>query len=259
MQKGMPNLLLKAFSTILGPIPVLSTEDAKHYNVMWKNLILSFRPRNFMELLLIRQVQDETWRILRYTRHRTVSIDRRFRQSLEFQSQRMKEQKARREALAKELAEKTGKPITDFARLMQLEGTIESSVADVDDILQRTPTEIDHNRALEAGIIFEEQLDRLTNSALGRRNDAIEQLELYREGLGKYWRLFSDELIVVGSVVAKLTEPSPVTSAPGDELPGEVLSPDVTATFDGGGLPDESIPPGVATTEARETSNQEGV
>ena len=78
-----------------------------------------------MELLLIRQVQDETWRILRYSRHGTVSIDRRFRQSLEFQSQRMKEQKARREALAKELAEKTGKPITDFARLMQLEGTIE--------------------------------------------------------------------------------------------------------------------------------------
>ena len=37
MQKGMPNLLAKAYSAILGPIPVLSTEDAKHYNVMWKN------------------------------------------------------------------------------------------------------------------------------------------------------------------------------------------------------------------------------
>ena len=45
MQKGMPNLLAKAYSAILGPIPVLSTEDAKHYNVMWKNAILSFRPR----------------------------------------------------------------------------------------------------------------------------------------------------------------------------------------------------------------------
>jgi hypothetical protein len=54
----------------------------------------------------------------------------------------MKEQKARREALAKELAEKTGKPVTDFARLMHLEGTIESSVADVDNNARRLKSSI---------------------------------------------------------------------------------------------------------------------
>jgi hypothetical protein len=51
------------------------------------------------------------------------------------------------------------------------------------------------HKALEAGIDFEEKLDKLINSALKRRNDAIEQLELYRAGLGRHWRRVSDEII----------------------------------------------------------------
>ena len=40
--------------------------------------------------------------------------------------------------------------------------------------------QFDHNRALEAGIVFHEQLDKLIASAIARRNSALEQLELYR-------------------------------------------------------------------------------
>ena len=150
-------------------------------------------PRDFMELLLIRQVQNETWRILRYTRHRTLGIDRRFRESLELQTRAQKEQAARRGALAKELAKQTGRSETELAQVLYLRGIVMSSVDDVDAILSREPTEIEHNKALEAGIVFQEQLDRLINSSLKRRNEAIEQLDFYRAGFGQRWREISDQ------------------------------------------------------------------
>lgn len=199
MPKGIPEKLtnhqLEALSKILGSAPVLRSEDATHYNQIWENLLKILVPRDFMELLLIRQAQNETWKIMRYTRHQTVGIDRHFRQSLEFQVKRKQMQNARREALAQELARKGGKPQTDLERISDLEDTIDSSVVDVDEILDRLPTEFDHNRALEGGILFEEQLDKLINSAIRRRNDAFEQLELYRQGLGEQWRRISDEII----------------------------------------------------------------
>jgi hypothetical protein len=203
---------LTEFSALFGPPPVLSTENVEHYEAIWNHLLECLVPRDFLEMLLIKQVQTETWKILRYGRHQTLAINRRFRQSLEFQIQRRKEQKARREALARELAEKTGRPITDFERLMHLEGIVESSVSEVDDILQRGPTELEHNRALEDGIIFQEQLDRLNNAAMARRNNALEYLELYREGLGQYWRRISDAIIE--GTATEVDEPAPQIAAP---------------------------------------------
>ena len=137
---------------MLGAAPVLSSEDARHYNEIWDNLIKRFMPKDFLELLLTRQVQNETWKIMRYTRHQTVAIDRRFQESREFQVKRANEQKARRAAVAKELAEMTGQPATELQRLLDLNDVVMSSLSDVDEILLRPPTEIDHNRALEAGI-----------------------------------------------------------------------------------------------------------
>jgi hypothetical protein len=148
-----------------------------------------------MELLLIRQVQNESWKIMRYTRHQTLGIDRRFRESLEFQVKAQKEQAARRGALAKELAQQTGRPATELAKALYLRGIVMSSVDDVDAILDREPTELEHNKALEAGIVFQEQLDRLINSSLKRRNDALELLDCYRAGLGQRWREISDQIL----------------------------------------------------------------
>jgi hypothetical protein len=102
------------FSAVLGSAPVLTSESDRDYNEIWENLIVTFAPRDFMELLLIRQVQNETWKILRYTRHQTLGIDRRFRESLELQTRAQKEQAARRGALAKELAKQTGRSETEL-------------------------------------------------------------------------------------------------------------------------------------------------
>jgi hypothetical protein len=199
MKNKLPMKLTKTeveeFSAVLGSAPVLTSESGRHYNEIWENLIVTFAPRDFMELLLIRQVQNETWKILRYTRHQTLAIDRRFRESLELQVKAQKEQAARRGALAKELAQQTGRSETELARVLYLRGIVMSSVADVDAILDREPTEIEHNKALEAGIVFQEQLDRLINSSLKRRNEAIEQLDFYRAGFGQRWREISDQIL----------------------------------------------------------------
>lgn len=76
---------LMEFGVLFGPPPVLTTEETQHYEEVWRSLIESLKPRDFLELLLIKQVQTETWKILRYTRHQSVGIERRFRQSLRFQ------------------------------------------------------------------------------------------------------------------------------------------------------------------------------
>jgi hypothetical protein len=186
---------LDEFSAFLGSPPVLSSESEGHYNAIWEKLIERFAPQDLMELFFVRQVQNETWKVLRYTRHQTLALERRVRQSLEFQARRKKDRITRREELVKEFAEKAARPVSDFSRLLELERAFDSSVIEVDDILERTPTELEHNKALEACILLEERLDRLINSALRRRNEAIEQLEFYGEGLGRNWRQVSDKII----------------------------------------------------------------
>jgi hypothetical protein len=125
------------FGKHLGPPPVLSTESIEIYKEWRSRLILSLRAQNFLEKIFVKQVLDETWKIFRYQRHQSLVVERRFRQSLEFLVKRKNEQKERRREIAKNIAEKSGRPILELQRLIDLEDVVESSVKDVDDILTR--------------------------------------------------------------------------------------------------------------------------
>jgi hypothetical protein len=214
---------------------VLSTESAAQYEEIWDNLIECFKPRDALELLLIRLVQNETWKILRFTRHQTVAIERRFRESIAFQHQRATELKARKEAAAEDAAERAGQPLSELNPLLDLEDTVMGMVGDGDRILERTPSEIDHNRALEAGILFQERLDKLINSALARRNDASQRLEIYRDGLGDHWRRTSDDLIDIAASKTEELERK-MSALPSSPVPD-----------DDGEMTEESAIPGAAT------------
>ena len=150
----LTNTQLKEFGALFGAPSVLTSESESHYHEIWQKLIECFMPHDFMELLLIRQVQNETWKIMRYTRHQTIAIDRRFRQSLEFQAQRKKEQLVRREALAKEFADKTGRPVTEISQLIHLAAVIDSTLPELHD-LQRIATDLEHNLAGGPGLLFD--------------------------------------------------------------------------------------------------------
>ena len=88
----------------------------------------------------------------------------------------------------------TGKP-ADIAKLVRLEDKFQTTVQDVDEIADRRPTELEHNRALEQGSAFQEQLNRWLTTAMVRFNKTLELLEHYREGLGQRLRQVVDQII----------------------------------------------------------------
>jgi hypothetical protein len=208
MANVLPNLTkaqLAELSALLGEPPVLSSENAEDYNLMWQKLIECCMPADLMELLLVRQIQNETWTIIRLQRHQTMAVERRFRETNGFLAGRRKDLKAKKQALAEELARKSGQPMTEYSKLIELDDTIMSTLTDLNEIEARVPSEIEHNRALEQGIVFQEHIDRLLNSAHKRRNDALHWLDLYRHGLGQHWREISDQIII-----AEATETTPL-------------------------------------------------
>jgi hypothetical protein len=178
-----------------GPPPVLRTEDAELYDQVRTYFLDCFTPEDIVQWYLVDRLVDSAWLIKRYSRHQTVAVERWYRQSLEFQAQRMKLQNARKERRTSNLADKMRQTPADVAHLQDLEDTILESITDVDEILERTPTELEHNRALEKGIIFQEQLDKLTSSATKRFNEALVLLEHYNEGLGGRLRQAAQKLL----------------------------------------------------------------
>jgi hypothetical protein len=189
---------LDAFGTVFGSPSLLTTESISQYREMADQLIKSLQPNDGLELLLVRQVLHETWKILRFERHQTLGIDRRARQSLDLQNDLKAERAKKREALSKKLAENTGRPVTELSQMVELCKVIEPSVEDVDALAQsghERRLEVMHNEALEAAIDFQERLDRLINGATKRRNDALQLLEYYRVGLGRRLRELTDHII----------------------------------------------------------------
>jgi hypothetical protein len=72
----LTNAELSNLSTLLGEPSVLSSENAENYQLMWKKLIECFMPADLMELLLVQQIQTETWKILRLHRHQALAVER---------------------------------------------------------------------------------------------------------------------------------------------------------------------------------------
>jgi hypothetical protein len=180
---------------LFGPPPVLSTEDEKQFTQIFDRVIECLKAADMVELIDIRHYTYATWMIERFTRHATVAIDRGYRQILEFQAQQMKQQKVRKEWQVKDKAEQIGAKRSDIGHLVVLEDSIIESVSDIDELFERKDKELLHNRALEKGILFQEQLDRLIASQTARQHAALRQLEVYRAGLGQKVREATAQII----------------------------------------------------------------
>ena len=204
-------------NALFGPPPVLSTEDPKRFEAVLAQLLACLEPRDMVELLLIRQYAHDSWIIERYSRHSTLAVERYHRQSREFLAEQMKEQETRREVQAGNRAERIDAP-TDIARLVALEDSISESVRDVDDILERKATEMEHNHALERSCALLGGFDRLINGATARRNNALVLLDQYRAGLGCRVREATKEIIDAELAA----EDQPTKEVIGAELAAEV-------------------------------------
>ena len=171
---------------MLGPPLVLSTESEAHFNKVFDQLIAAVKPQDMVEAILIRDFAVASWEINRYTRQRTLSLERGFKQNLEFQAQRIKSHRARQQGLATNLAEHMSRGPADIAHLTRLEEKVEDLPDEVAEILSRTPSELDHSHALEKTVAFHKDVEFLIVSLTKRRNEALHMLELYRAGLGKH-------------------------------------------------------------------------
>jgi hypothetical protein len=105
---------------LLGPPPVLSSENMKAYDEIAARLMQCFKPRDFMEQLLIKQLADNNWELMRYTRHKAMSIERKARVFREFQAKRTKALAERKEKPASKLAGSDREPATELGTLVVL-------------------------------------------------------------------------------------------------------------------------------------------
>jgi len=214
--------------SLFGRTPVLKTEDHALYAKIHSDFMTCLSPEDIVLKSLVDRLVTDQWFIMRYGRHQTVAIERSFQQSLDFQAQRRNLRKAKQEVLAKIQAEKMAQSPPEIAQLVHLEKRVGDPVEEIDEILERTPTEIEHNRALERTILFQEQLDRLVSNATKRFNETLELIEYYRARSGKRLRQAAEDLNAVstdqGEVPQQTEGPSIVPSEKGT-LADQIVDP----------------------------------
>jgi hypothetical protein len=183
------NARLAQLRVLFGPPPVLSSENAKAYDEMLHRFIECFEPQDFFETVLMKDIADGTWESARYSRHKVLLLDRRYRERREAEAKRRKEAAQTKAELARRVAASKGEPATEPME------AADHLVAECDAILVEPATELDHNRLLEVTLVYMEKLDKAQLIALAKRNKALDQLEWYREGLGRRMRTVSDDFI----------------------------------------------------------------
>ena len=156
---------------------------------MLHRFIECFEPQDFFETVLMKDVADGTWESARYSRHKVLLLDRRYRERREAEAKRRKEVGTDQGRAGEARCRKQGRA-RNRAR-----GGADHLVAECDAILVEPATELDHNRLLEVTVVYMEKLDKAQLIALAKRNKALDQLEWYREGLGRRMRTVSDNFI----------------------------------------------------------------
>jgi hypothetical protein len=180
---------------LLGPPPILSTESAERFNGIFDQLVACLKPRDHLELMLIRDFAVASWEADRYIGHRSLSFNRCFRQNIEQQVQQLKAQNARRKERVTNFHRQSGERPHDVAALVELERKILESDEEMEALLKRTPSELDLHEAIEKRIALHKDLEFLIASLTKRKNEALEMLERYRKGLGKRVAEALDEIL----------------------------------------------------------------
>jgi hypothetical protein len=183
--KEIATLSPAEIKSLLGPAPILGTESADRFEKLFDQLIETFQLRDMVEAPLVWDFAVASWEISRYTRHRTLSFDRSYRRELHRQVEKIKGQRIMDKAPTTRLALNLDPSQLEVEGTIRHEGRVDSPDSEIYELINRTPTELDHSYALEKGISFHRDVEFLIASLTKRRNGALEMLEFYRTGLGK--------------------------------------------------------------------------
>jgi hypothetical protein len=201
---------------LFGPPPVLSSEDSNAYDAVMVRFVESIKPKDFIEQMFIKDLTDLTWEIKRYSRHKALLIKRQcdaLFEDVEQDEDAEQDQQTEKEQTEQDEQTQQADSPTQYERKLELEEAFDSAVPDVDEIVTSTPEELLQAAALESGINYYERLDRLIGVAMARRKDVLEQIDLYRVGLGERLRRVSDEIIDAEFSEAELPSLAPADAA----------------------------------------------
>jgi hypothetical protein len=182
---NVSNPKLANLKALLPPVPVLAIESLQQFERMFDQLVETLKCQDMVELIQIRDFALAAWEEARYTRHRVVAFDRKFKAVVAGEVPDHRDPNVHQKAVAERLAKYLAYRPQDVGQLVELEAKVMEVADDVSAILKRTPAELAYNKALEYDINLHKDLEFLITSIRKRRNDALEMLDRYRQGLGK--------------------------------------------------------------------------
>jgi hypothetical protein len=177
------------------------------------------------------QYAVNSWFIRRLMLHSTIAIERWHARNRETEIVQAQLKNGQYERQLQSKAQQMSQNPADVAEMAALERKISNTVADIDRILAHKATEIDHNRAIQVGAEFHENLDQLINSATRRRNEAFYLLERYSTGLGRAVEEAGDK-IVDAEFEAIESETKTQTESKIEDQSAIAAAPSITPTGD---------------------------
>lgn len=181
------------FMKLLPRPALLSSENIRRYVRMLHDLAETLQCRDHMELVLAKDVLDETWNIIRLRNAANATINGRAnnqRAAEELRRKRQKNEDMKREVMS------------DVDNDLKDEKTRTSAFTEMSEwIYTLTTREADYEQeiweasALESSIDYQLKLNLLIDAAMKRRNDALKQIEWYRKAFAVDMRSATDAVI----------------------------------------------------------------
>ncbi len=196
---------------LLGPPPLLSTEDANLYNALVARLAQSVQPRDLITWMLIKDLADHYVEMARYRRIKAGLLERPYQRKVAALVSRLEttlrdQPDELRKAAEKEKAEldKSNRTADEIEKLKadidrKLARDIRRSRAECQDHLEclktARATEVDVAESFENWIKQHEQIDVLLQAAEQKFSTALKELEHHVHGLGRFLREEMDKVI----------------------------------------------------------------
>jgi hypothetical protein len=218
---------LRHYLALLGPSPVLSSENAKDFDETVYLSVAAAKPRNMLQVISLHHSVSCSWLAMRYRRHAGMLIERTARQNQAARVQRAKLREQRRaERESREVSKLTEGP-PDVAKLMQLEDNFDAMISDTDAIFEAADLERDHNKALYQTIDLQQKLNDLAESQMKMSHGSLQMFELTGMNLSEP----ADEVpanVIEGSC-AEVKDPPAAPEPPsvGPSQEGDPTSPNV--------------------------------
>jgi hypothetical protein len=203
---------------VLGPPPVLSSEDKEGYATLLNGHIAFYRPAHPMVVFLIKQLADTQWEIFRFTRNRSVSIERRFEIWRKGRVAELERKNKDRKQHLETLEDSTN---AQRQAIYQAELTIKHTETRIKELATRNASTDEENVDVEEAAHILDRSDKWLTTAMVRQNNLLQLLEHYCGPADQRSKVAEAEFKEVQAEEIKEIAPPPL-------VPPEIVAHDVT-------------------------------